>query len=77
MEKTQETNTQALGLYVHVPFCSTTCDFCAFYQERPSKKGFEDYFLLWSVIFSSIRRIGNFRLYLWVEVLQVSFGRTN
>ncbi len=44
MGKTQETNTQALGLYVHVPFCSTTCDFCAFYQERPSKKGFEDYF---------------------------------
>ena len=30
-----------LGLYLHVPFCSTTCDFCAFYQERPSKKGFE------------------------------------
>ena len=24
-----------LGLYCHVPFCRTTCDFCAFYQERP------------------------------------------
>lgn len=23
------------GLYVHVPFCSSTCDFCAFYQVRP------------------------------------------
>ncbi len=44
MEKTQESNDGALGLYVHVPFCSTTCDFCAFYQERPSKKGFEEYF---------------------------------
>ena len=35
----------ALGMYVHVPFCSTTCDFCAFYQEKPSKKRMEDYFL--------------------------------
>jgi oxygen-independent coproporphyrinogen-3 oxidase len=25
-----------LGLYVHVPFCATTCDFCAFYQEAPA-----------------------------------------
>ena len=24
-----------LGLYVHVPFCPSTCDFCAFYQESP------------------------------------------
>ena len=40
----QDSNSNKLGLYVHVPFCSTTCDFCAFYQERPSKKGFEQYF---------------------------------
>jgi oxygen-independent coproporphyrinogen-3 oxidase len=26
----------ALGLYVHVPFCATTCDFCAFYQIKPT-----------------------------------------
>ena len=25
-----------LGLYVHVPFCASTCDFCAFYQETPT-----------------------------------------
>ncbi len=25
----------ALGVYVHVPFCSTTCEYCAFYQVRP------------------------------------------
>ena len=25
-----------LGLYVHVPFCASTCDFCAFYQEVPT-----------------------------------------
>jgi oxygen-independent coproporphyrinogen-3 oxidase len=26
-----------LGVYVHVPFCSSTCDFCAFYQEQPER----------------------------------------
>ena len=25
-----------LGLYVHVPFCATTCDYCAFYQTQPT-----------------------------------------
>lgn len=25
-----------LGLYVHVPFCASTCDFCAFYQQEPT-----------------------------------------
>lgn len=28
----------ALGLYCHVPFCASTCDFCAFYQEKPHRK---------------------------------------
>lgn len=35
--------TDALGLYVHVPFCASTCDFCAFYQTKPTAarvKGF-------------------------------------
>ena len=27
------------GLYVHVPFCATTCDFCAFYQTTPTAEG--------------------------------------
>lgn len=27
-----------LGVYVHVPFCASTCDFCAFYQETPLRK---------------------------------------
>lgn len=25
----------SLGVYCHVPFCATTCDFCAFYQMAP------------------------------------------
>jgi oxygen-independent coproporphyrinogen-3 oxidase len=45
VQEKQETNLPALGLYAHVPFCSTTCDFCAFYQERPSKKAFDEFFL--------------------------------
>jgi oxygen-independent coproporphyrinogen-3 oxidase len=27
-----------LGLYLHVPFCASTCDFCAFYQDAPTAK---------------------------------------
>jgi oxygen-independent coproporphyrinogen III oxidase len=45
IQEKQESNVPALGLYAHVPFCSTTCDFCAFYQERPSKKRIEEFFL--------------------------------
>ena len=25
------------GLYCHIPFCASTCDFCAFYQEKPKQ----------------------------------------
>lgn len=32
-----------LGLYVHVPFCASTCDFCAFYQTTPTREGVENY----------------------------------
>ena len=34
---------QALGLYMHVPFCASTCDFCAFYQTAPSAEGIRGY----------------------------------
>jgi oxygen-independent coproporphyrinogen III oxidase len=32
-----------LGLYLHVPFCASTCDFCAFYQTTPTREGVENY----------------------------------
>jgi oxygen-independent coproporphyrinogen III oxidase len=32
-----------LGLYVHVPFCASTCDFCAFYQEKPTADSVNHY----------------------------------
>lgn len=34
-EKAQAVAVPPLGVYVHVPFCATTCDFCAFYQTVP------------------------------------------
>ena len=45
MQEGNQKHNHTLGIYIHVPFCSSTCDFCAFYQERPSKKKFETYFL--------------------------------
>lgn len=32
-----------LGVYVHVPFCASTCDFCAFYQTSPTAEGVEGF----------------------------------
>src|SRR5690348_7550689 len=32
-----------LGLYVHVPFCASTCDFCAFYQTVPTAGSVQSY----------------------------------
>lgn len=31
------------GIYLHVPFCTTTCDFCAFYQKKPDSASIEQY----------------------------------
>ncbi len=35
-EQAKAEDAGALGLYVHVPFCASTCDFCAFYQVKPT-----------------------------------------
>src|SRR5689334_3512550 len=32
-----------LGIYVHVPFCASTCDFCAFYQTTPTAAGVKQF----------------------------------
>lgn len=32
-----------LGIYVHVPFCASTCDFCAFYQKQPTATEVDDF----------------------------------
>jgi oxygen-independent coproporphyrinogen III oxidase len=35
-EQAKAEDVRPLGLYVHVPFCASTCDFCAFYQIPPT-----------------------------------------
>lgn len=37
------TRRDPLGMYVHVPFCAKTCDFCAFYQIKPTRESVERY----------------------------------
>jgi oxygen-independent coproporphyrinogen III oxidase len=34
-----------LGIYVHVPFCAATCDFCAFYQKTPNATDVSRFFV--------------------------------
>jgi oxygen-independent coproporphyrinogen-3 oxidase len=36
LASTTEAQSSPLGVYVHVPFCASTCDFCAFYQKQPT-----------------------------------------
>ena len=44
MKKLQEkAETPALGIYVHVPFCARSCDFCHFYQEAPRRADLDAY----------------------------------
>ena len=31
-------NASPFGVYVHVPFCGTACDYCAFYREEPRRE---------------------------------------
>ncbi|MGF1483073.1 MAG: radical SAM family heme chaperone HemW [Opitutales bacterium] len=42
-EKALALSSHGYGLYVHVPFCASTCDFCAFYQEAPERAAVERY----------------------------------
>src|SRR3954467_5872562 len=42
-EKPQPAADAPLGVYVHVPFCASTCDFCAFYQTVPKGDAVREY----------------------------------
>jgi oxygen-independent coproporphyrinogen-3 oxidase len=42
-EQAKAEDVRPLGLYVHVPFCATTCDFCAFYQVHPTADSVESF----------------------------------
>jgi oxygen-independent coproporphyrinogen-3 oxidase len=43
IEQPQSLITSSLGIYCHVPFCASTCDFCAFYQEKPRRGDLDRY----------------------------------
>lgn len=38
-----DSTSNRVGLYCHVPFCASTCDFCAFYQEKPRRADLQRY----------------------------------
>jgi oxygen-independent coproporphyrinogen-3 oxidase len=42
-EQAKADEARPLGLYVHVPFCASTCDFCAFYQTEPTAERIQGY----------------------------------
>lgn len=42
-EKPEKSTPDAAGIYVHVPFCSHACDFCAFYQVEPRRDDIDRY----------------------------------
>lgn len=39
----EKSTSDAFGIYVHVPFCSHACDFCAFYQVEPRRDDIDRY----------------------------------
>lgn len=45
---------QSLGIYCHVPFCASTCDFCAFYQEKPRRGDLDRYLAAMDLEFAHI-----------------------
>ena len=44
-----------LGMYCHIPFCASTCDFCAFYQEKPKREDLDRYLVGMETEFEWIR----------------------
>lgn len=36
-------NSNSLGLYIHIPFCSSKCAYCDFFSMRGNKRRFSDY----------------------------------
>ncbi|MEC7273748.1 MAG: radical SAM family heme chaperone HemW [Verrucomicrobiota bacterium] len=49
-------SSQPIGLYCHVPFCASTCDFCAFYQEKPRRDDLDRYLSAMDLEFAQLPR---------------------
>lgn len=47
-------STLPLGIYCHVPFCASTCDFCAFYQEKPRRGDLDRYLAAMDIEFAQL-----------------------
>lgn len=47
---------QPIGLYCHVPFCASTCDFCAFYQKKPCRYDLDCYLQAMDLEFAQLPR---------------------
>ncbi|MGZ0654825.1 radical SAM family heme chaperone HemW [Coraliomargarita sp. W4R53] len=45
-----------IGIYCHVPFCASTCDFCAFYQEKPRRGDLDRYLAAMDLEFAQLPR---------------------
>lgn len=53
------------GLYCHIPFCASTCDFCAFYQEKPVRSDLEAYLKGMDIEFSRLPKSQSFDTLFW------------
>lgn len=51
---THSHQTLPLGIYCHVPFCASTCDFCAFYQEKPRRGDLDRYLAAMDLEFAQL-----------------------
>ena len=52
----QNGKARPFGIYCHVPFCASTCDFCAFYQEKPRRGDLDRYLRAMDLEFARIPR---------------------
>lgn len=53
------------GLYCHIPFCASTCDFCAFYQEKPKRADLLSYLEGMESEFERIPKSAQFDTIFW------------
>lgn len=44
-----------IGLYLHIPFCARSCDFCHFYQEAPRREELDRYLQGMELSLASVR----------------------
>jgi oxygen-independent coproporphyrinogen-3 oxidase len=56
---------KTLGIYCHVPFCASTCDFCAFYQEKPRRGDLDRYLAAMDLEFEQIPRERSVETVFW------------